>query len=73
MLKLPRRIIVKTKEAGKKIVAVTGSIGDWAAYYVDENDSWDWDKIAEEGHKLYSNEIDDFFKLTKKVKNAYRR
>lgn len=72
MLNKPKQIIAKGIINGKKVVAVTGQIGDWAGYYESDIEQT-FDQVAELGHKIYSSEIGEFFSFNKQVKEKYRR
>lgn len=72
-LKLKHKIVAKGKIGNATIVAMTGQIGDWAGYMAPNIKNWSFSKIANDGLKIFSYEIDKYFSMTKKVKEAYRR
>lgn len=67
------KIIAKGVVNGRKIVAVSGAIGDWAAYMDYFDQGMTWKKIADGGAKIYTTEVNDYFTGTKKVMEMYRR
>jgi len=79
MLKKNRKIIVKGIINGKKVVAKSGTVEDWAAYiqptreYYDGKVNWTYDRVAASGWKLRTSELSEYFNISPSVRKRYRK